>query len=185
LDKEQTIDSIFTTQKKMELVQDKIYKTIKNNPLKDKKYGIELNPFRLLYIGKDWGALSGGFSIFNNKKKTEQYFSVFMGGESKITYEFDYRYRYYLGNSINGFYISAFARFTHLEEKLWFNTHDYQYNSDRFGIGFGIGYKKFSYNGLYWGINLGLGRYFIEEKDPHFTSSMILIFEILKIGWAF
>ncbi|MEA2103944.1 MAG: hypothetical protein U9P79_04795, partial [Candidatus Cloacimonadota bacterium] len=190
LKKEQTIDSIYTTQKEMKKTQDKIYETIKNDPLKDKKYGIDLNPFRLLFLDKDSGALSGGFSIFNNKKDIEHYFSIFAGSESPNIFMLDYRYRYYLGNSLNGFYICGFSRYAHINEEENYYYEQESGSASKLGIGFGVGYKIFSYKGFYWGTTLGLGRYFIGDDNAFYNCSLyddeiIFIFEILKIGLAF
>ncbi|NCQ11408.1 MAG: hypothetical protein GW809_04525, partial [Bacteroidetes bacterium] len=83
------------------------------------------------------------------------------------------------------------------------NNYDYYYDdistkNDResivkVGLGIGIGYRIFSYKGIYWGTSLNVGRYFIGKND-HFYSSfleinddatMILDIEFLKFGWAF
>jgi hypothetical protein len=61
------------------------------------------------------------------------------------------------------------------------------------GAGVGIGYRKFSYRGLYWGASLSLGRYFIGKNDRFYGSwlsydddnEIIIDVEFLKFGWAF
>jgi len=65
--------------------------------------------------------------------------------------------------------------------------------ANKLGIGFGMGYRIFSYKGLYWGVSASLGRYFIGENDMFQSSSyfadddseMIFDFEFLKFGWTF
>ena len=66
-------------------------------------------------------------------------------------------------------------------------------SENKLGIGIGIGYRKFSYKGFYWGTSLNLGRYFLGENGKYIgeflwydnDSEIILNFELLKFGWAF
>jgi hypothetical protein len=189
------IDSIYNLQKKM-------YTESKNTPLSDKKYGIELNPFRFLYLDKAF-TLSGTFSLFNLDRKAEIAFPFYFQNpkESNELSEFtiDCHYRYFLGNSQNGFYLSGFVRYAYLEgvtgENVLFDNRIYgvKGTENKIGIGFGIGFRKFSYRGLYWGASLSFGRYFIGRND-RFAGEFLLIdddneiivdIELLKFGWAF
>lgn len=57
----------------------------------------------------------------------------------------------------------------------------------------GLGYRKFSYRGLYWGASLNIGRYLLGKND-YFRggifdydndAEMIYDVELFKFGWAF
>lgn len=190
------IDSIYTLQKKM-------YKESKNEPLAGKKYGVELNLFRILIIDKAL-TLSGTFSLFNVKKQVEIAFPVYYAKpEDKrdlTTFTVDCHYRYFLGNTLNGFYLSGFARYAYLNGYAGDNDLIHLGNSygeniseNKIGIGFGIGFRKFSYKGLYWGASISFGRYIIGQNDKFYGSFLsldddekyILDIECLKFGWAF
>jgi len=71
---EEKIDSIYVLQKK-------IYRTVKDQPLENKKYGIEFNFLRLIFFGSDTNmlnhTLSGTFSLFYPQKKVEIAFPFF------------------------------------------------------------------------------------------------------------
>jgi hypothetical protein len=191
------IDSILTLQKKM-------YGESKNAPLTDKNFGIELNIFRLLLMDKAV-SLSGSFSIFSVNRHAEIAFPVYFSNPddpmdlSDLTV--DCHYRYFLGNTQNGMYLSGFARFAHLDgypgdNSLYHSEGTAAENriiENKIGAGVGIGYRKFSYKGLYWGASLNLGRYFFGKNDRFYGSSLsydddneiIIDVEFLKFGWAF
>jgi hypothetical protein len=66
-------------------------------------------------------------------------------------------------------------------------------NESKLGIGVGLGYRIFSYRGLYWGTSISFGRYLI-GKNNKFSGGFltydddnqyILDIELLKFGWAF
>jgi len=192
------IDTIYKIQKKM-------YYEAKNEPLTGKKFGIELNLFRILQIDKAI-ALSGTFSLFNVSRRVEIAFPVYYAKpEDKYdlrVFTLDCHYRYFLGNTLNGFYLSGFVRYANLNGYAG-NNYLYLFGSEhtigpsasenKLGIGFGLGFRIFSYRGLYWGANISFGRYYIGENDKfygHFLSwdddaKYILDIECLKIGWAF
>lgn len=203
------IDSILVMQKQ-------VVRTIKNDPLADKRFGVELNIVRMLYLG-EVTSFSAGFSLFNVDRNAELSFPFFYGrSESDLDggYEGfsdvdfmeitqDAHYRHFLGNSQNGFYLSAFARFAYMEGILGISLFDgfiengesgnYRSSEGKLGGGVGIGYRKFSYKGLYWGCSLNFGRYFIGDHDRFrggFFSmdadeEFIFDVEMLKFGWAF
>lgn len=189
------IDSIYTFQKKM-------YSESKNSPLADKKVGVELNLFRVLMVN-DMPTASGSVSLFNVDRHAEISFPFYFQGQKKSTdlieFTLDCHYRYFLGNTQNGFYLSGFARYAYLKgplgEDYLFGAPAGSIKSDesKFGVGVGIGYRIFSYRGLYWGTSLSFGRYVV-GKNNKFASSFlsldddneyILDFELLKFGWAF
>ncbi|MBI9031787.1 hypothetical protein JEZ13_07295 [bacterium] len=191
------IDKIYETQQF-------IYEETKNNPLHDKKYGIEANFFRLLLLKNT--SFSGTFSLFDINRDAELAFPIyyFKPEEEFFTeiFTLDCHYRYFLRNTQNGFYISAFARYAKFDG--WVDNWDNEY-SDKgdyykkktisdIGIGVGVGYRIFSYKGLYWGTSVSFGRYIggnkIEElefdnNDLFIPIDQIVNIEFLKFGWAF
>ncbi|MEA3475704.1 MAG: hypothetical protein U9R23_04605 [Candidatus Cloacimonadota bacterium] len=186
LNTNEKVDSIY-------VLQQKIYKTVKNQPLADKKYGIEFNIFRLIFFGSDTNllnhTLSGGFSIFNIDRQAEIAFPIFYSNpENKWGIEWydeinylrqftlDCHYRRFLGHSQNGFYISGFVRYANIrgyEYYYWGDGKDddsvnsKMSSENKLGIGIGIGYRIFSCKGFYWGTSLNLGRYFFGENDRY------------------
>ena len=196
LNTDKKLDSIYSLQKKM-------YKTIKNEPLTGKNIGVELNILKLLFLDEAI-VLSGGFSFFNIDRKAEIAFPIHYSKpedpESVNEFTLDCHYRHFLGNTQNGFYLSGFTRYAHLSgyagdnfEFLTSDTPTTQTTENKIGIGIGLGYRKFSYRGLYWGVSLNLGRYIIGENDKFHDgffsmdndSKMIFNMELLKFGWAF
>ena len=194
------LDTILQYQKTM-------YKEQKNSPLENKSYGVEINPFRLLLMSKGF-SLSGGFALFNVTRVAEINFPLLYSKpeDDKSYREFDAacHFRYFLGNTQNGFYLSAFTQYTLLtgyDRKDWITTlFDTTTNlgprntSNRWGLGFGLGFRKFSYKGLYWGSSLNFGRYLLKDNKRFYGEFLDLIsndvdyiidFEFLKFGWAF
>jgi hypothetical protein len=204
------IDSIFVMQKQ-------VVRTLKNDPLAGKTFGVEANVARLL-LASELTSFSGGVSLFGVDRNAEIAFPFYYGkSESDIesddiafsNVDFteitqDVHYRYFLGNTQNGFYLSGFARFAWLDGVLGRNIFDgvdtskandadYRSTEGKLGIGVGLGYRIFSYRGLYWGCGLNLGRYIIGENDKFRGSlfsldsdeEIIVDVELLKFGWAF
>jgi len=202
------IDSIYVLQKK-------IYKDVKDQPLQEKKYGVEFNFFRLIFFGSDTNmlnhTLSGTFSLFYPKKKVEIAFPFFYSdpvndwGEDEYDDKnsirqitLDCHYRKFLGNSLNKFYISGFVRYANLKgyEGSWFKGKEGEpviSTENKIGIGIGVGYRIFSYSGFYWGTSISLGRYIIGENGKFYgdffwydnDNEIIFNFEFLKFGWSF
>ena len=202
------IDSILVMQKQ-------VVRTIKNDPLTGKTFGVELNIARLL-LATEILSVSGGFSLFNVDRDAEIAFPFYYGKSEAQDFEAGYsdidfteitqdvHYRYFLGNTQNGFYLSAFARGAYLDgvlgEYVFDNigdttgtARDARDTEAKLGLGVGLGYRFFSYKGLYWGTSLNLGRYVIGESD-RFRGSFfsvdadnetIIDVELLKFGWAF
>lgn len=203
------IDSILIMQKQ-------VVRTIKNDPLADKNFGVEVNLVRMLYL-ENGMSFSAGFSLFNLDRNAEIAFPfLYSRSESDLEGNYegsadldfmeitqDAHYRYFLGNTQNGFYLSAFARFAFMEGVLGESIFDgwigegesgnRRSSEGKLGGGVGMGYRKFSYKGLFWGCSLNFGRYFIGDHDRFrggffnmdADEESILDVEILKFGWAF
>jgi hypothetical protein len=196
------IDSIYNKLNSMQNMQKQMYTETRNAPLANKKYGIECNLFRLIALD-EIVSFSGTFSLFDINRNAEIAFPIFYLNpkESEALTEFtlDCHYRYFLGNTQNGFYISGFSRYAYLRGTIglnkmyfWDSTppNNETGSENKFGIGFGIGYRIFSYKGFYWGTSVSIGRYIIGKSDKFMgyldnDNSYIIDFELLKFGWAF
>ena len=187
--------------------QERIYGKVENNPLQGRKYGVELNLFRLLTIQDDYSSFSGTVSYFNHALNAEIALPFFYlsdrysGNIGKFTlFSVDAHYRHFLGDTLNGFYVSGFGRLARLHGRTgddwqWFfdsnAAHPYA-TENKFGIGVGIGYRIFSKNGIYWGTSLSAGRYISGKNDKFLNSTVsyddsqtIIDIELLKFGYAF
>jgi hypothetical protein len=204
------IDSLLVMQKQ-------VVRTIKNDPLEGKTFGVEANIARLLLAGNVL-SFSGGFSLFGVDRNAEIAFPFYYGRSETEDFDNentlsnidfteitqDIHYRYFLGNTQNGFYLSAFARGAYLDGVLgeWAFDNigdttgaakDSRDTETKLGLGVGLGYRFFSYKGLYWGTSLNIGRYVLGESDRFrgaFLSldadeEVIIDVELLKFGWAF
>jgi hypothetical protein len=197
------IDSIFALQQRM-------YSESKNEPLKDKKYGVELNLFRLIAMTSTL-SISGTVSLFNINRKAEIAIPFFyqQGDDQKALadlseFTLDCHYRYFLGNTQNGFYLSAFTRYANLRGIPWDASYSLSLGTpnpgqreteNKLGFGIGLGYRYFSYKSLYWGSSVSIGRYVLGKNDRFSSSSgftfidddgqFIFDMELLKFGWAF
>ncbi|MDP8314309.1 MAG: DUF3575 domain-containing protein [Candidatus Celaenobacter antarcticus] len=167
--------------------ESKHVKTKKMGPLGNKKWGIEINLIRLLFIdtGKDEFVytFSGGVSLFNINRQVELAFPIFYSHvkykdedeyeESLRQFTLDCHYRRFLGKTQKGFYISGFIRYANIRgtklgdwDNYWYNGYEEPKRSteNKIGIGFGIGYRIFSHMGIYWGVSLNIGIYLIGEN---------------------
>ena len=192
--------------------QDQVLEIIDADPLKGKKFGVEINPVRILLVDKKEKSFSGTLSFFNIRPNTEIaipfYFSVTDNSDDGIfSYNkfydstVDLHYRFFLGKSTNGFYMSAISRLAALhgdvgDDLVIFDTEPVSRSREttiKLGVGFGIGYRIFSSSGWYWGTSLSAGRYLIGDNDKHVSgflnfdddSKYIFDFELLKFGYAF
>ncbi|HOC23782.1 MAG TPA: hypothetical protein PKJ13_00650 [bacterium] len=202
LSTEAKIDSVYQLQKQ-------IYREIRNEPLAGKRFGVEFNFIRALVIEEDV-TLSGGFSLFDVDRNAEIAFPFYYAnpGDAQSMHEItlDCHYRYFLGNTRNGFYLSGFTRFAHLEgyeeqsqAPFWDvpELAEIRTTRNKIGIGVGLGYRKFSYKGLYWGCSFSFGRYLTGRNDIFYSNwddfaslnnddgKYIFDIEFLKFGWAF
>ena len=62
------------------------------------------------------------------------------------------------------FYADAFLRYMNRQWNYDDNTNQLDYTSNRFGIGFGVGYKVVSKGGFVFDVNLGGGRVLFEQN---------------------
>jgi hypothetical protein len=192
------LDSILALQKQMN-------EKLDNNPLKNKTIGFEVNLFRVLYID-DAFTFSGGVSLFDIDRRAEIAFPFYIqlpqSNLELTALTVDGHYRFFLGKRQDGFYVSAFSRLAYLNG---ISNDNYYYDvvNDmisgkkesvfKIGLGIGIGYRIFSYRGIYWGTSLNVGRYIIGKNENFYSSfldlnddeKMILDIELLKFGWAF
>ncbi|MHA1302017.1 MAG: hypothetical protein ACTSO9_21585 [Candidatus Helarchaeota archaeon] len=200
------------TDMKIDLInnlQKKAFMVLRNEPLRGKSFGIEINPFRPLIWNKR-KSFSGGFSLFDVDRNGEFIFSLFYSKPqreySMSTFTFDFHYRRFIGNSQDGTYLSLFVLYAYLEG-VRIKPYSYYTESDlndrthanKLGIGIGFGYRKFSHVGIYWGVGFCLGWYVFGKSDifrhegifddpSDFIDndmSLIIGLELLKIGWAF
>ena len=182
-------------------LQQKMYRESNEGPLTGKRFGVEVNPLRLLWVDKAT-TFSGSFSLFDVTRFAEISFPVYFqspkNGDDLTEFTLDAHYRYFLGKTQNGFYLSGFARYAFLNGTLNFEditpiptkTKDSQH---KLGIGFGIGYRIFSERGLYWGTSLSVGRYVTGSNNRFYgdfltlddDNEFIVDIEVLKFGWAF
>lgn len=210
--KDEKVDRIIKNQEILQQLlknQNKIYAKVENDPFKDKDFGFEVNIFRLLAAEKDSFALSGTFSLFYPEDQVEIAFPMYVASvvdewnnDNRFSVAtFDVHYRKFLGDTLNGFYISGFVRAAYLEGVLfdydnywYYDNPNVEYGSEKkLGVGVGIGYRIFSKSGYYWGTSLSFGRYYIGENDKFDywemegidDSKYIVDFELLKFGYAF
>ena len=185
------IDSINITQKGNSKKLNRNNETVKYNPLADKKWGVEVNLFRLLVSDENLKhSFSGGVSLFNIDRHAEITFQIYYS-YSIFSYwcctkEFNFNeipvqqlildshYRRFLGRTQKGFFISGFIRYANLGGIKEEDVYNYWNNigeepkfltENKLGIGFGIGYRLFLKNGFYWGVSLNIGRYFIGKDN--------------------
>ena len=202
---ETKIDTLIGNQKTMLQNQDKILKEVSYvNPLAGKTFGIEFNPALALIASADGSTvLSGGFSLFSVNRKSEIAFPIFYqnltGDNKRTSLTIDSHYRYFLGKGQGGFYLSASVRYNYAKGKeanvdlgvIRFSIGETEtINVNRFGAGFGIGYRYFSRSGFYWGTSLTLGRYFTGddkqiEGETLTNGKAYFDIELLKFGFAF
>lgn len=193
---------VLENQKKLDQLlknQGIIYEKIENDPFKDKNYGIELNMFRFLF--PQFVSIAGTFSLFYPQDKTEIAFPFTYTEYGDNVYKsstMDIHYRKFLGDTMNGFYLSGFVRSAYLEGELFdWSSNNYDNNDEKeygsefkLGVGFGFGYRIFSKSGIYWGTSLSLGRYLIGQNNQFYYSDLddtgfIIDFELLKFGYGF
>jgi len=194
-------DTLLSNQKQMLKNQEQLLKEVEYiDPLKDKRFGIEFNPayFLISSTGDEGLTITGTFSLFSISKTAEiafPYYYTQSGDFSEIS--IDCHYRNFLGKHRNGFYISSGLRFTKLkgiEGFSFFGSNFSESNeitsTNKLGLTFGIGYRRFGNNGWYWGTSLFGGRYFSDDETNYVNSNMsgskiIVDFELLKIGRLF
>ena len=170
-------------------------------PLEGRKFGVEFNIPRLLTYSDSWKSASGTFSYFDHEERVEIALPWLISNQTESGYaensrhfdavNLDIHYRKFLGEKMDGFYLSGFGRLSHLNGLL--ETKDKYEKSVKFGLGVGLGYRLFPTSGrYYWGIGLIVGRYVSGENEKYRSidfaledSPIIVDIEFLKFGYAF
>ncbi|MCB1753978.1 MAG: hypothetical protein KDJ38_00555 [Gammaproteobacteria bacterium] len=184
-----------------------------DQPLGERRHGIEVNLFRVLMWDGDDVSFSGTYSYFDTERNTEWAFPFFYQQSSETDEYWDYsekdsytsrsvaldmHYRRYLGHRLDGFYMSGVARVVRVSGLEDDDSDEGQTISSELkgGVGVGIGWRKISRNRLYWGMSLSLGRYFLGESEkfvePDNNSGALLDdleyfvdVEFFKFGYTF
>ena len=189
---------------------ERIDSEVENTPLQGRNYGVEFNLIRLLMINDDYRSFSGTVSYFDHARPAEIALPFFYSSdqygsdnERFTLLTMDVHYRSFLGDTLNGFYVSGFGRFARLHGSTGGgrglfsdgNASRYTATEHKIGIGVGIGYRIFSKKRIYWGTSLSAGRYILGENDKFYDSNFldildedsetILDIELLKFGYAF
>ncbi|MEA2073829.1 MAG: hypothetical protein U9O86_09615 [Campylobacterota bacterium] len=186
------------------------YSLVFSESYKSQTIGVELNPLRPFFSVMTNGlTFSGSLNIFNYDNAVEISFPLTYNQHSVTRYE-DYEdtthsydevdlnagihARKYLSAGIKGFYLGVFGRYTYLEGKL---KDDYRLaNVHKFGAGGEFGFRIMRHRGsrIYWGMSLGVGRYFGENNnvfEHNYPAMMIddreyfIDIEALKFGYEF
>lgn len=198
------LDNQESIKKDVEIIKKK---TTEVSPISSKTFGIELNPFWLLYAGDnefEGTHLTGGVQLFSIDRNAEISIPfIIHDAKSFSEYSLDLNYKRFLAKTQHGFFINAFTRISKIEANVLTGSFSLdegssiessQFNDTRLGLGFGLGYRVYSEFGLYWGFGIGLGKFFIyeEPEDEMFdlgifnsTSNFIFDIELMKFGFAF
>lgn len=205
---EEADDPLKRIEKKIDRIeknQEVAHRDLLNQPLANKRFGIAINPFRIL-AWSDTQSFSGTFSLFRAEENVEIAFPFFYEVEepwnendpddSEFTsITLDVHYRKFLGQTANGFYISGFGRLASLSGRLQDRDVDGVFvpgvedSQLKFGVGIGIGYRIFSADSWYWGTSLSIGRY-AAEGDRFVNANIddadyIIDIELFKFGYSF
>ena len=158
------------------------------DPLIGKALGIEINPLYSMIFSDEKFSISGTVSFFpkgqnaevafpfSKKTITDGFFQI-TDGEA-TTYNLDGQYRYFLGEHRKGTYVMGGLRYSNHDEQNSFISLSYK----KLGISFGVGYRIFALNGLYWGCSIYYGRYYLGSDDG---PSQFMNLEFFKFGKTF
>ena len=178
-----------------------VYVQAESLPLEGREFGVEFNIPRLLTYSESWKSVSGTFSYFNHEDKVEialpwsmAFFTDREGLADEEHFDvsnLDIHYRKFLGEEMNGFYLSGFARASYLNGLL--ENEDKYDKTMKLGVGVGLGYRVFpSTQRHYWGVGLIVGRYITGENELYREVGLgiedmpiIVDIEFLKFGYAF
>ena len=149
------------------------------DPLEGKYAGIEINPLYTMWYSKTGFSFSGTVSFFPKNKNVEiafpfASFSANMNNffqAIKASFRLDAQYRYFLGEHRKGIYIMPGLRYAKFKD------------TSTPGLSFGVGYRVFAKNGLYWGMSFYAGRYLLDEDG--ISDRRFLNLEFLKFGKTF
>ena len=158
------------------------------DPLIGKIGGIEINPLYSMIFSDDKFSVSGTVSFFpkgqnaeiafpfSKKTITDGFFQI-TDGEA-TTFNVDGQYRYFLGEYRKGTYIMGGFRYSNHDEQNSIINLSYE----KLGISFGVGYRIFALNGLYWGCSVYYGKYYIGANDG---PNNFMNLEFFKFGKTF
>jgi hypothetical protein len=179
-----------------------LHQGLVESPIQGKNWGVEVDPFFLLFSSSSFAMINGTVSNFSFDRSAEIAFPFsyeFSDENSTYLFDLDAHYRYFLSGIQKGFYIGGFVRYQY-ESYLYSNFDDNsqtsvseKFSSNRGGLGFEIGDRVFSRKGWYWGWSLDCGRLFGNEGPDSYASALpnalfdelILDVELLKVGFAF
>jgi len=134
-------------------------------PVANAQVDLTLNPIGLLFggvnVGADFG-VSENFSI----EATLGYGSnkILDVRGTNIPVIATGKYYFSPKQGADRFYADAFLRFMNRNWNYEDNTNKADYTSNRFGLGFGVGYKVVSKGGFVFDVNLGGGRVLFEKN---------------------
>ncbi len=178
-----------------------IYLQAQSLPLQGKHFGVEFNIPRLLTYSDSWKSLSGSFSYLYQEDNVEIALpcSVAFFTDRAVEVDeahfdvtnVDVHYRKFLGEQMDGFYLSGFVRASFLNGLLQ-DEDDYK-KTTKLGLGVGLGYRVFPKNKpYYWGVGLIIGRYMTGKNELYREvglriedTPIIVDIEFLKFGYAF
>jgi hypothetical protein len=169
------------------------------------RFGFELNPGLLLYArGQKATVVSAGFSYFSKNRKSEITIPiVYEYSKDGDWFHYDFgksinlelHYRKFLMGKVGGLYSDMGIKYNYASFKTDDDYADNEiYTISRLGFGFGIGYRVFSDDRLYWGVGIFLGSYYLgrdvgnkTNTASFFTSDgpSFFTFQLLKVGYAF
>lgn len=199
------LDSLILMQKQLKSMQQDIYNsTVYVDPLKDKRFGIEVNPMSFFA-----GNFTAGLQLFDLDRTAEfsipisYYHPIKFFDSTDDEYEFsvDLQYRKFPGEHQNGFWFGGGVRYTlanelvrdskYINSGYGYGYYDYTSHLEKksyFGIMTGIGYRYYTQSGFYWGCSFSAGRYFnVHEstEDYNYRTPYFYDLELLKIGFTF
>jgi len=197
------IDTLLQNQKKILQNQSTILQNVRQPyVLEGKRMGVAFNPALALFgVAIQQAIVSGSMSLFPHKG-TEIIFPVYFShslkkDDDRDILTVDAQYRLFFNAQKPGFFSCAGARLAYLmgRKNVPYNVYS-QPNRDettsvtKFGVYFGIGYRYFGSNGLYWGTELILGSYFSDDSDKFddsFIDASRFLFDVtfLRVGYAF
>jgi len=174
-------------------------------------FSIEYNPgFTLWALSESkTTVISAGASWFPENKNIEIIMPIFIETTNKTQwFEWDYtgtaltvdlRYRKYILGKTGGLYISMGTSWHHLNLTKSDNYYDpydsmpEHFKANRYGIGFGAGYRAFSDANINWTIGIFVGSYFIDDHKDNPLLGLawmqskeggIIRVQLLKLGYA-
>jgi len=174
--------AVLINQSKKELLNEVKY----IDPLIGKKGGIEINPLYTLIYDEGF-SFSASISMFPKDKNIEIAMPIALksieGNDMQARFRIDLLYRYFLGKHRTGRYIMCGLRHADFREYDYYSD-DYVMSNEysRQGISFGVGSRKFSESGIYWGWSFYAGKYLTGSDDDN---SVFVNFEFLKFGITF